>query len=41
VGAGACLNEICQAVREDIMVKDSINVIRIHDEGEGRSVKNE
>jgi integrase len=37
---GARLNEVCQSVKEDVAVVDGVAVLRIHDEGEGRSVKN-
>ena len=37
---GARLNEVCQATREDVLPVDGVTVLRIHDEGEGRSVKN-
>ena len=37
---GARLNEICQSCKEDVLLQDGINVIRIHDEGDGRTVKN-
>ena len=37
---GARLNEICQSVKEDVTAVDGVPVLRIHDEGEGRSVKN-
>jgi integrase len=37
---GARLNEICQSDRRDIATRDGVPVIRIHDEGEGRTVKN-
>lgn len=37
---GARLNEACQSTRDDVVVVDGVQCIRIHDEGEGRSVKN-
>ncbi len=37
---GARLNEVCQATKDDVFMQDGIQVIRIHDEGEGRSLKN-
>jgi integrase len=37
---GARLNEICQSDKADISVQDGIAVIRIHDAGAGRTVKN-
>lgn len=37
---GARLNEIVQSVREDVATVDGIAVLRIHDDGKGRSVKN-
>lgn len=37
---GARLNEICQADAADVATVDGVPVIRIHDVGEGRSVKN-
>ena len=37
---GARLNEMCQATRDDISTIDGVVVIRIHDEGEDRSLKN-
>jgi integrase len=37
---GARLNEICQSDGRDVMTRDGVPVIRIHDEGEGRTVKN-
>ena len=38
---GARLNEVCQSAKEDVGVQDGVHVIRIHDEGEGRTIKNE
>ncbi len=37
---GARLNEVCQSVREDVATVEGVAVLRIHDEGAGRSVKN-
>ena len=37
---GARLNEVCQGDKADVMTRDGVPVIRIHDEGSGRSVKN-
>lgn len=37
---GARLNEIGQATKEDVGTREGVPVIRIHDEGEGRSLKN-
>ena len=37
---GARLNEVCQSHKEDVTTADGVTVIRIHDEGEGRSIKN-
>jgi integrase len=37
---GARLNEICQADAADVGTRDGVSVLRIHDEGEGRTVKN-
>jgi integrase len=37
---GARLNEICQAEKADVALRDGVPVIRIHDEGDGRSLKN-
>ena len=37
---GARLNEIGQADTADVTTHDGVHVIRIHDEGDGRSVKN-
>jgi integrase len=37
---GARLNEICQSDRREVVTRDGVPVIRIHDEGEGRTVKN-
>ena len=37
---GARLAEVCQSVKEDVSVEDGVTVLRIHDVGEGRSVKN-
>jgi integrase len=37
---GARLNEICQSDKDDVAVQDGVHVIRIHDTGDGRSVKN-
>ena len=37
---GARLNEICQSDTRDVMTRVGVPVIRIHDEGEGRTVKN-
>lgn len=37
---GARLNEICQSAKEDVAVIDGVPVLRIHDDGDGRSVKN-
>lgn len=39
--SGVRLNEACQSVREDVAVVDGVLVLRVHDEGEGRAVKNE
>jgi integrase len=36
---GARLNEITQSDKADVTVQDAVNVIHIHDVGEGRSVK--
>lgn len=38
--SGARLNEIVQSVKEDVATIDGVPVLRIHDEGEGRSIKN-
>jgi integrase len=37
---GARLNEITQSDKEDVTTQDGVPVIRIHDAGEGRSIKN-
>jgi integrase len=37
---GARLNEIGQADKADVSIRDGVPVIRIHDEGDGRTVKN-
>jgi integrase len=37
---GARLNEICQSDKQDVTTRDGVPVIRIHDEGDGRTVKN-
>lgn len=37
---GARLNEVCQSVKEDVATVGGLTVLRIHDEGAGRSVKN-
>ena len=37
---GARLNEICQAEKDDVEIRDGVPVFRIHDEGDGRTVKN-
>ncbi len=37
---GARLNEVCQATKADMQTVDGVHVLRIHDEGEERSVKN-
>jgi integrase len=37
---GARLNEICQSDKADLKMQDGVPVIRIHDVGEGRTVKN-
>ena len=37
---GARISEVCQSVREDVTTLDGVPVIRFHDEGEGRSIKN-
>lgn len=37
---GARLNEIVQSVREDVATVEGIAVLRIHDDGEGRTLKN-
>ena len=39
---GARLGEVCQSVKEDVLMVQGIRCLRIHDEGdEGRSLKNE
>jgi integrase len=38
---GARLNEICQSTREDLATINGIPVFRLHDDGEGRTLKNE
>jgi hypothetical protein len=37
---GARLNEICQSDKQDVTTRDGVPVIRTHDEGDGRTVKN-
>ncbi|HME24451.1 MAG TPA: DUF6538 domain-containing protein [Acetobacteraceae bacterium] len=37
---GARLNEICQSDKADVGIQDGVPVIRIHDAGNGRTVKN-
>ncbi len=37
---GARLGELVQSVREDVSVDNGIHVVRIHEDGEGRSLKN-
>jgi integrase len=37
---GARLNEICQSDKIDVGTRDGVTVIRIHDEGRGRTIKN-
>ena len=38
---GTRINEICQADKADVLTVDGIPVIRIHDEGDDRNLKNE
>lgn len=38
---GVRLNEACQSVREDVAVADGVPILRVHDDGEGRAIKNE
>lgn len=38
---GVRLNEACQSVKEDVAVVDGVTVLRVHDDADGRSIKNE